>query len=134
MSLLSSYQFCFRKLGCTSTKKIFWSFILYCARFALLCFTKLGCTSTIKILWSLILHCARFALLCFAKLGCTSTIKIKILWSFILYCARFALTLFYQVRLHLDNKNKNPLSFYFVLCSVCTNFVRNLENKTNLSW
>ena len=71
---------------------------------------------------------------CFTKLGCTSTIKIKILCLFILYCARFALTLFRQVRLHLDNKNKSLLVFYFVLCSVCTNFVRNLENKTNLSW
>ena len=31
-------------------------------------------------------------------------------------------TLLRQVRLRLGNKNKNPLAFYFALCSPCTNF------------
>ena len=34
----------------------------------------------------------------------------------------FFLTLLRQVRRHLDNKNKRLSAFYFVLCSVCTNF------------
>ena len=42
---------------------------------------------------------------------------------FSLYYTQFALTLFHEFRLHLSNKNKNPKAFYFVLHSVCTNFV-----------
>ena len=60
--------------------------------------------------------------------------KNKSLLVFYFVLCSVCTTLLRQVRLHLNNKNKNPLSFYFVLCSVCTNFVRNLENKTNLSW
>ena len=57
----------------------------------------------------------------YAKLG-GSAIKIKIHWLFILYCTRLALLCLRQVRRRLGNKNKNPLAFYFVLHSPCTNF------------
>ena len=63
-------------------------------------------------------ECAKFALT-----------KIKIPWLFILHCARLALTLLREVRLRLDNKNKNPLAFYFVLHSPCTNFAPKYEAK-----
>ena len=46
----------------------------------------------------------------------------KYIRPFILYCAHLALTLLREVRLRFGNKNKNPLAFYFVLRSPCTNF------------
>ncbi len=45
--------------------------------------------------------------------------------AFILYCAQFALTLLRQVRLHLDNKNKNPLVFILY----CARFALTLPSK-----
>ena len=44
------------------------------------------------------------------------------------------LEFFVEVRLHLGNKNKSLSAFYFVLRSVCTIFVANLECNTNLLW
>ena len=49
----------------------------------------------------------------------------KIYFSF--HYARLALTLFHEVRLRLDNENKN--TFFFSLCSPCTNFVPKYKVK-----
>ena len=45
-----------------------------------------------KVFWPFILYCARFAL-SLDKISGTSAIKMKVFWPFILYCARFALSL-----------------------------------------
>ena len=58
--------------------------------------------------------------------------------SFCFVPPQFVPILFYEIRLHLDNKNKSLLVFYFVLCSVCTTLLRqvrlHLNNKNPLSF
>ena len=83
-----------------------------CAKFAL---TK------IKIPWLFILHYPRLALTLFYEVRLRlGNVKEKSVFFFALHSP--CTTLLREVRLRLGNKNKNPLAFYFVLPSPCTNF------------